>query len=228
MPLSGDEGAGFGLYKHQNPEFVLPDDLCFGKRELSPSGKDPIVPGVEIIHREDLGHKVYGLLQNDRIINVVTGSMEYGPRAYCNTSTLALPSERNKEYINKINARHRAMPMCPVLCDYQCDNYFTQHEKLVRTREHMITTMEWSGLVLYEKYLGILHEEADGRRTGRPQVVYRGHWLYDALDVMGPLINTSFNNHGHPICMSFSDAMRTHEAMLTLDEDDRVITLIAI
>jgi len=44
----------------------------------------------------------------------VSGNMEFGPRALCNTSTLSLPYAENVEIINSLNKRNTVMPMAPV------------------------------------------------------------------------------------------------------------------
>lgn len=227
MPLSGDEGAGLGLYKKYHDDFYITNDLCWGKRDLTNYGLT--IRGLMFVNNESSFKQIVkGLILDNKIVNVVRGSMEFGPRAYCNTSTLALPTMENRNYINSLNKRDPDMPMCPVMTRKQYEELFTCRSEISRSVEHMIMALEYDEEAMTSNLLGVAHEMLDGSLTGRPQVVDPYHWIYDICEDVGPLINTSFNNHGQPICYSTRDAVDCHEFMLENDYEDRVTTIILV
>ena len=219
MPLSGDCGAPLGIYKNLNPEFYIPDNLCWGKRRV-----EKRVNIDRIIYTSNIAREILNYLSMDYIVNVVRDKSEFGERAYCNTSTLALPVLENSKYINKLNNRDTDMPMCPVVTINQYKELFKDTDRVIRSGKHMIIALEY--IALDEYMLGISHKSHEGILTGRPQVVSKNHYMNPILEKLGPLINTSFNNHGNPICQDMGDVVRTHNAMLDRDSEMRLVTLI--
>ena len=224
MPLSGDEGAGLGIFKLYNPEFYIRDDLCWGIRDLIPVDDNT---GIYYLNHEAAKAFLRKNLKEDKIVNIVRGKMEFGPRAYCNTSTLALPSEENRQYINMVNQRDEHMPMCPVVSVDQYSRMFISIDGIVRSVRHMIVALPIKEQYA-KKYLGVVHWLLARYFTARPQVVGPDHWMYSIVMEFGPLINTSFNNHGKPICLSVSDAILCHQYMKERDKEDRVVTIIEV
>jgi len=222
MPLSGDEGAPLGLFKQANPDFKMPTDLCWGTRWIPKRYKLPL----RMRYSDRLAVDVMQLVGAGKIVNVVRSTMEFGPRAYCNTSTLAMPLLENAQYINKLNDRDPDMPMCPVISREDYTHYFDDTEKVIQSVEHMIVALDYR--VIDDSELGVGHLTLDGSLTGRPQVIDKGHWLYDVSNSIGPLINTSFNNHGEPICYELDSILKAHDVMIQNDDQDRVVTLIEI
>lgn len=223
MPLSGDEGAGLGLFKRYNPDFSIPDDLCFGKRNLTGKTNSQ---GLVCIDEKDEEAFVRGALKAGRIVNIVRGGMEFGPRAYCNTSTLALPTEANRCYINNVNNRSSVMPMCPVLTDLDFKRMFQHDTEITRSVEHMIVALPLRPMEVNSTNEGVTHTLLNGVITGRPQVISEDHWLYSICKELGPLINTSFNTHGEPICYDLKSVQKCHDSVAHLDVDGRIITFV--
>lgn len=223
MPLSGDEGAGLGIYKYFNPDFIIPDDLCWGRRHLDGLDRET---SSDFIYTVDVAKTVRDLLSHDYIVNVVRGTMEFGPRAYCNTSTLALPSVKNRAYINHLNERHESMPMCPVVTHWQYSQMF-EPIRIVRSVQHMIMAVPFKQSHR-AAHPGVSYTTAMGVTTGRPQVVDSDHWMNPVLSQTGPLINTSFNNHGQPIVWSVPQILAAHDFMMERDTENRVFTVIDI
>lgn len=221
MPLSGDEGAGLGIYKYFNNKFIIPDDLCWGFRSLVGTKAR-----TNILYTTTPQAAVRSLLEKNRIVNIIRNTMEFGPRAYCNTSTLALPTEENRAYINKLNNRTTHMPMCPVLNIDQFNLVF-EKSNVVRSVEHMIIALPWKE-DFKRVYPGVTYTTAEGEVTGRPQVIDTDHWLYNVVDYVGPLINTSFNNHGQPIVYNMGQIVEAHEFMMANDDEKRVTTVVDI
>jgi carbamoyltransferase len=219
-PLSGDEGAGLGLFSYYN-SFKMPTDLCFGIRKL----KQTTSNSTENIHyhytSESLIQSIDYFLSKNKIINVVRGNMEFGPRAYCNTSTMCIASEENKYKINVMNSRPEIMPMCPVITDVDATRLFKNIDRVIRSHKHMVIALESDKCIA-----GIYYETLDKKFTYRPQVIDNKHHMYKICKKYGPLINTSFNNHGHPICYNIEDVFRTHSEMQKINNE--IITLVEV
>jgi carbamoyltransferase len=200
MPLSGDQGVALGLYKLHNPEFEMPSSLCWGHRNLTRFN----APRTEFFNAMSvMSSRLDELLESDKIVNIVWGKMEFGPRALCHTSTIAKPHADNVNYINSINGRSTIMPMGPVCSDGLARKIFYNIERCVKSHEYMISAFEYDQV--HYAWKGVSHELPLGHGlTGRPQTIHRDHPSMDmmgkSLDNFGILINTSFNIHGVPIC----------------------------
>jgi predicted NodU family carbamoyl transferase len=210
-PLAGDQGNALGLYFRDHPEFVFPETLCWGHRTLRLDGE---VGGIEMYHHEDeLWERAREELDDEGIVNVVRSAMEFGPRALCRTSTLAMPTSLNVEKINTMNDRNTIMPMAPVVSERFYRRNFKGVDRVRRSERYMICAMEYDRIS--PQWLGAANRYEEDRtyHTGRPQVVYQHEdpQLYDLLEDMGGiLINTSFNYHGHPICHGMKEVVETH------------------
>lgn len=216
IPTAGDQGAAIGVYEYYEGDFPF-TDLFFGKRSLETSVPNDLNNALYFDDREAFIDYVVDRLAQNEIVEVVTGPMEFGPRALCHNTTLALPYRENVETINSINGRNTVMPMAPVMLKRNV-NYFYPNEqtsKVVGSDGFMIITYDYKDEVAknpdeFEKYTGIMHRyPLQDVYSGRPQVVYdTDHFMYDVLDkierMLGfkALINTSYNVHGRPITYS--------------------------
>lgn len=226
MPLSGDQGAALGLYKKFNPDWIMPDNLYWGRRTLEKVDM-PRTHNYSIA--STMSRKLVQLLRNNKIVNVVYGSMEFGPRALCHTSTLALPNMENVDYINQVNGRTTIMPMGPVMSKTKATDLFPEIHRVVKSQHHMIMALDYDGAVK-NSYRGAAHNlPLQEGFTGRPQVLNH----YDkvvgaAVSEFGILINTSFNIHGVPIVFESDDIEKCLEYQLKRDVDNRIYTLILL
>jgi carbamoyltransferase len=223
MPLSGDCGAGLGLYKIYNNDFVIQDDLCFGIRPKI--DKTKYASAGNLIFTEHLAKDLYEHLCFDRIVNVVIDRMEFGERAYCNTSTIALPTERNAKYIGHLNERHEVMPLCPVMNRFTYNKVFDQPCNIIRSVEHMIIALEYN--YVNDRMIGAAYN-LRGVFSGRPQVIDEGHYMHGILKKFPILINTSFNVHGQPIVYDIQDVIMNHSFQQIRDYEKRTITLVEV
>lgn len=211
-PLSGDEGAGLGLFRYFNKSFKMPTSLCIGKRKFE---YFPVVENLIYLDKtENLTNNINYLLSKNKIVNVIRGKMEFGPRAYCNTSTICLASEENKQAINLMNSRPGVMPMCPVMTEEQSKILFPDISRVVRSHRHMVIALKSKNIIP-----GVYYKTLQGEYTYRPQVVDDKHYMHEICSKNGILINTSFNNHGYPICYTLKDVIRTHEAMRKVNKN---------
>lgn len=244
VPLAGDQAGGIGLYYAKNPS-ILTDmwfdgfsNLCLGKRSLDPETllsekyktkndhmhvriHDKKVPFVRNVIDE---------LAKNTLVNIVHGQMEFGPRALCNTSTLALPTKENVELINTLNKRNTVMPMAPVMLRKHLDFFFeeSQFEKVVGSDKFMIVTYDYRTSLLYDKYSGVMHKyPLKEVYSGRPQVVEDDSILVIAEILRkvwielgyACLINTSYNVHGVPIVRGIDDAYESYEFQQNIIKD---------
>ena len=223
MPLSGDQGAAIGLYKRANPEWVMPESLAWGWRKLTPIKRPRTIC---FDNKDKMARQLLDLLRKDCIVNVIQGPMEFGPRALCNTSTIAMPTPKNVEYINKINGRSTIMPMGPVVNALIAPIIFPDLDRVVKSADYMVTALDYHDLK--PGYMGAAHEYPFNEGfSGRPQLITANHRvLGKAIDVFHILINTSFNIHGVPICYDSDDIETCIDYQQERDTDNRVYTLI--
>jgi carbamoyltransferase len=146
-------------------------------------------------------------LVEGKIIGVVKGQSEHGPRALGHRSILCNPSiPEMKDILNaKVKNREWYRPFAPVVRQEDVSKYFN-FEGESRWMSFCPTVKEeWR-----EKLAAITH--VDG--TARVQTVTReqNEFLYDLLTKfeketgVGVLLNTSFNVNGKPILSTYKDA----------------------
>ena len=231
MPLAGDQGAAIGMYEKYVGYFNY-SDLTFGVRKLEK--RQTSVENVHFVESEsEMVDLISELLEKDQIVNVLNGDMEFGPRALCNTSTLAKPTTKNVDYINRLNMRNTVMPMAPVVLDTNVEKLFGKrsgYDRIVGSYKYMIITLDYDteNLGYYEDIRGVMHKYPnENRYSGRPQVVSDGY-MKEVLSRSKErcLINTSFNTHGHPILFSTEQAIRDFWQQKTRDNGFRAHLII--
>lgn len=225
MPLCGDQGNALGLYYMDNRHFQLGDDqLLWGERDLKDVG---IVQNLHYCYAEGMvAAMASDLLNTVGFVNVVRGAMEFGPRALCNTSTLAFPSRECVKAINYMNDRNTVMPMAPVMTRDVYEANFTYADRLWKSEEHMITALPYKhGLERVAPGAAHGYTWPAVHHTGRPQVIRDNDLLMGMLlDRHGMLINTSFNYHGKPIALDMEHVVQNH--MLQLQRDPSIHTIV--
>lgn len=217
-PLAGDQGNALGLYAMTHPEWSFPHDLFWGKRILRDVG---VVDGLYTTDDEgQLYHYLASHLRRDGCVNLVRGAMEFGPRALCNTSTIALPTSDIVRRINAMNNRNTVMPMAPVMGIHKYKQLFRRTSHVWRSYQHMIIAMEYRDHPT--NHMGVAHgyKFPNIHHTGRPQVVSQADELMNSLldEFGGVLINTSFNYHGHPIAFGMESVIQNHLAERNHDD----------
>lgn len=224
MPLAGDQGAALGVYQAYQGDLIWPGHLAWGHRTLN-FGQTDLPPGVVVVRSEDEALSVLDAeLKSKGFVNLVRGPMEFGPRALCNTTTLAIPDKRVAESINRMNDRTMEMPFAPVMTPEQADEAFVDVDKIHRSLQYMIVTRTYRRGVA-ETMQGAAHLYPDGQYTGRPQIT-EDPMMLGLLDAHGPLVNTSFNFHGVPIVRSPEQILDTHTKQWAAAPDLRPTTVI--
>jgi len=209
-PNSTDCGLSVGLLcKHFKPTNII--DVTYKGIDVL----DKYVLMEEVNNRNarkvDMSVIVNDLV-NQRILGVVQGRSEHGPRSLGNRSILCSPIPHHmKDTLNfKVKNREWYRPFAPIVRLDDVSEYF-----------------EWEGESRWmnfcpkvrpefrEKLPAITH--IDG--TARVQTVTREQnpFIYDLLTQfkektgIGVLVNTSFNVDGKPILSNYYDAIRVYE-----------------
>lgn len=210
MPIAGDQGGALGVYQAYQGDLTWPGHLCWGDRHLDFEEDEGLPDGVFMTEGdEETLYRVSEEIENKGFCNLVRGNMEYGPRALCNTSTLAIPDKQVCANVNRMNDRTMEMPFAPVVTKQQADQIFNECDKIHRSLDYMIVTRTYrSGEG--ERLLGAAHYyPEESVFTGRPQITAEP-FMCSLLEKFGPLVNTSFNFHGVPIVRSKSQILDTH------------------
>jgi carbamoyltransferase len=151
-------------------------------------------------------------LMNQRILGVVQGNAEHGPRALGNRSIICSPMSSDMKDILNLKVKHREWyrPFAPIVRLEDVSEYFEW--------EGESRWMNFCPKVKFEyidKIPAVVH--VDG--TARVQTVTReqNEFMYDLLTKfkektgIGVLVNTSFNVDGKPILSTYKDAFKVFD-----------------
>lgn len=148
-------------------------------------------------------------LINGKIIGVMQGRAEHGPRALGNRSIICNPLIRDmKDKLNaKVKHREWYRPFAPIVRLEDVEEYF-----------------EWTGesrwmnfcVKVRDKYLDVIPAVVHVDNTARVQTITReqNSFMYEVLTEfknvtgVGVLLNTSFNVDGKPILSTYADAFK--------------------
>jgi len=153
-------------------------------------------------------NEIAKLLINGKIIGVIRGKSECGPRALGNRSIICDPSFPDmKDILNhKVKFREWFRPFAPIVREEEVDKYFEFNGDAKFMSYSPKTKIEW-----LEKLKSIVHEDT----TSRVQTVTQNQNKYiydlitevDKLKGIGIILNTSFNIKGKPILTTIEDAL---------------------
>lgn len=159
------------------------------------------------------------LIAAKKVIGVIRGRQEFGPRALGHRSLLAFPYDDMKDRMNKLKVREWYRPVAPVF-PLEARQTFTN------------TSVDSPYMSFAPKLLSDLDESIPSvvhfDHTARPQTVTfeQDPWLYDLLNAVGRivgypiLINTSFNTRGKPILNRLSEAL---DLLVSLEDLDFIL-----
>jgi len=169
-------------------------------------------------------------LFQDKIIGIVFGKSEFGPRALGHRSIIACPKNKKvNEYLNKRLGRYEYMPFAPVTIKKNFYKVFNPINKknLVNNKYMTLVNQIRNNNLNID---GVIHVD----NSARPQILDKSSnpLLYKLLAhyyktyKIPCLINTSFNDHGLPIINDENDALealRKSRVDILLIEDDIVV-----
>ena len=209
-PNPNDCGIATGMIlNHIKPEKAI--DITYSGIDIL--DKHTLMSHVEERHAKPINYeKLIDDLSNGKIVGVVRGNSEHGPRALGNRSIICNPAYDNmKDILNqKVKNREWYRPFAPVCKLEDVSKYFNFSGESRWMGFCPTVKEEWR-----EKLVSITH--VDG--TARVQTVTekQNPWLYNLLTEfekksgIGVLLNTSFNVNGKPILSRYTDAIQVYD-----------------
>jgi carbamoyltransferase len=209
-PNPNDCGIAVGMIlNHMKPEKAV--DVTYAGIPIL--DKHTLMSHVEERRAKELDiEKLTDDLNNGKIVGVVRGTSEHGPRALGNRSIICNPIYPDmKDILNaKVKNREWYRPFAPVCKLEDVSKYFDFDGESRWMGFCPTVKEEWR-----EKLVSITH--VDG--TARVQTVTeeQNPWLYNLLTEfekksgIGVLLNTSFNINGKPILSRYTDALNVYD-----------------
>ena len=181
--------------KSPNWEIPLKKTISTSKYDDSLSRKETTI--------EELAYDLF----DNKIIGIIKGAIEIGPRALGNRSILANPLCKGiKKRINSLKNRKFFRPISPMVSEDDYSNYFVETPPS--------PYMSFSPMIR-SKFKNILSEIVHKDGSCRVQVVsHKENWKYNLLkefqNLSGHpiLANTSFNVQGFPLINDVEDAFQ--------------------
>ncbi len=169
---------------------------------------------VDKLKDKELAKEVSDLVSRKKVVAVVRGRFEWGPRALGARSILADPrSKKMKDVVNKkIKFREAFRPFAPVTTNDSAHKYFDIPKNYPKILEYMLSVVP-----VRKEYRSKLGAVTHVNGSARPQIVKRAtnQFYYDVVKEFGKktgievLLNTSFNLKGEPIVNTCEDAYKT-------------------
>ena len=209
-PNPNDCGIASGMIlNHIKPKTAI--DLTYAGTEVL--DKHTLMSHVEERRAKELDINILSKdLSEGKIVGVVRGTSEHGPRALGNRSIICNPAYTDmKDTLNaKVKNREWYRPFAPVCRLEDVEKYFNFSGESKWMSFCPTVKEEWR-----EKLTSITH--VDG--TARVQTVTyeQNPWLYnligefEKLSGIGVLLNTSFNVNGKPILSRYADALTVYD-----------------
>jgi carbamoyltransferase len=156
---------------------------------------------------------------NQKVIGIVSGRMEFGPRALGHRSIIASPTDSSINHdLNLRLNRTEFMPFAPIVRDVDFDKVFcdSQEKPLINlTNYSFMTETCYVRQEFRNRIQAVVHKDG----TARPQLLRRNdnQFLYETMSVLSQnhnlpaIINTSFNAHEEPIIENISQAKHALE-----------------
>ena len=160
--------------------------------------------------------KICNDLIKNKVLGVVRGRMEFGPRALCNRSIIYKTSDVTiNKWLNNRMKRTEFMPFAPCIRNETAKFAFEEYSVNDHTFDFMTSTIKCND-IFKEKCPAVTHID----KTARPQVIYKNKdpFLWNLLKKWEKksgemsLVNTSFNAHEEPIICNEVEAIN---ALLT-------------
>ncbi len=205
-PNPNDCGISLGqLLLNEPPEEVV--DITYSGFDIL--DREKLIENIVQYNAKEVSiSDVAKLIVEGKIIGVIRGKSECGPRALGNRSIICDPSfPEMKDILNhKVKFREWFRPFAPIVKEEEVNKYFDFEGEARFMSYSPKTKTEW-----LEKLKSIVHEDT----TSRVQTVTReqNEFIYDLISEVdkiknvGVILNTSFNIKGKPILTSIEDAL---------------------
>jgi len=214
FPHMGDGGLALGsalLYNFEENSIwdYKFDNVYFGPEYSEETIETELKKNkLEYTYEKDIEKYVADLINNNKIVFLHRGRMEFGPRALGNRSILAsATSLDSKNDLNlKIKKRVWYQPFCPSILQEDAEKIFSDYDYPER-----FMTM---GFMVKKEYQKDMASVINVDGSARPQILTNEKQSYRKIlenikkkTGLGVVLNTSFNLHGYPIVNSPSDAI---------------------
>lgn len=155
--------------------------------------------------------EIVNSLLEGKVIGLIQGRMEFGPRALCNRTILSRTSDSSiNEWLNKRMQRTEFMPFAPVIRLERAAEAILDFNPDDITLAYMTSTVE-----VTEKFEALCPAVVHIDNTARPQIVtsesnpfiWRVLKGWETASGELSLVNTSFNLHEEPIVLSEFDGI---------------------
>lgn len=199
--VPNDSGLSYGMFVSKLNYEIDRKDICFSGYEILDANNYNIQNRYETLEIS----KLVSLLESGKIIGIINGNSEVGPRALGNRSIICYPAiSEMKDILNsKVKFREWYRPFAPV-CRLKDKDLFFENAPECKYMSYAPTVKE-----SYRKLLpSITHID----NTSRLQTVTDGCMFNDILNEMENnkmipvILNTSFNIKGYPILTTLEDA----------------------
>jgi carbamoyltransferase len=218
-PNPNDCGLTHGWFLHLFPEYKNRDSVYSGIHILDESNLEKYLNEYE--HENLTYERLVDLLLEGKILGVIKGDSEIGPRALGNRSIVCYPAFENmKDILNsKVKFREWYRPFAPVCRSESMHVFFNDALES--------PYMSYAPFVK-DQYVKELSSIVHVDKTARLQTVTeKTHILFNEILIelqsrgrIPVILNTSFNIRGNPILTSYEDAFY----VLDTTELDCVIT----
>lgn len=150
-------------------------------------------------------------LTNNRVLGLINGRMEFGPRALCNRSIIYKTSDRTiNDWLNKRMSRTEFMPFAPVMRAEVADQCIVDFDADDVTLNFMTSTIDCTDDFQVTSP-AVVHVD----KTARPQIVTKESnafiWevlkKWETVSSEKALVNTSFNVHEEPIICNVDEGI---------------------
>ena len=217
QPQMGDGGLCLGaaaLHLHgQKIKIKQLDDVYLGPsiRFSNIKKLSKKFPTIKIVKCKLTHDKICEDLKKNKVLGLVRGKMEFGPRALCNRSIIYKTSDKSiNNWLNKRMNRTEFMPFAPVIRHETAKLAFEKYTFNDPTFNFMTSTIKCTN-VFKRKCPAVTHID----KTTRPQVVYKKKDLFlwtllkkwEKQSGEMSLVNTSFNAHEEPIICNEKEAV---------------------
>lgn len=217
-PAMGDEGNAIGaayniLYDNLPEAKISPNQCGTVANERLIVGESDKYSCRRIADDNELAKTIAKMLSENKIVCLVKGKMEFGPRALCHRSILYnCDTKETNTWLNDKLGRTEFMPFAPVCREEVADDLFLELDGGRDSAKHMTMTFDCTPEFI-ESYPAACHVD----NTARPQIVSQNEdpfiWkvlsIYQLLTGKKALINTSFNLHNNPIIGSTEVAVKS-------------------
>jgi carbamoyltransferase len=190
FPNPGDSGSSLGAALAYYGNNIQLENMYLGKDSNSDIDVSDLVNHIK----------------NHKMVGVIYGKAEFGPRAFGHRSILADPRIHDiKDIVNEVKGREKFRPFAPMILEEDFNEYFYNIGKST-SYPYMQYTFKCK---FPEKYPGVIH--IDG--TSRVQTVnYKNKFVYEILQKWKSetgcpmLLNTSLNIKGKPLLNTNKDS----------------------